>query len=128
MARLASAQLGAGDTGSARASARAALDLTRRRHTRFHEIPARIELARAIVATDGAACASEVEQHLERALSLVAGVGAFAFTPQVHRAYSELALSEDDAPRAERHAAEGRRVLEAMREDAQPSLLRQADR
>jgi len=127
MARLASAQLGAGDATGARASARAALDLTRRRHTRFHEIPARIELARAIVATDGAACAADVEQHLERALSLVGEVGAFAFTPQVHRAYSELALSEDDAPRAERHAAEGRRVLEAMREDAQPSLLRQAD-
>ena len=50
-----------------------------------------------------------------------------AFTPQVHRAYSELALSEDDAPRVERHAAEGQRVLEAMREDAQPSLLRQAE-
>ena len=109
LARLAAARLGAGAFERAREAAHEALEIASARHARFHEIQARIELARVIVATDGARGRDEVTRHLDRAMALTHDVGAIAYMPQIHRARAECASAAGDQATAlaERDAAEG---------------------
>jgi len=123
LARLASARLGAGYAHGAGVAAREALDLALARHARFHEIPARIELARVRIATEGAGASEEILSELQRALDLVRETGATAFEPQVHRARAELARAAGDEHGAELESSETRRLLASMTAPEKPRLL-----
>ncbi len=114
LARLACARRGAGDVQGAHTAAREALDIALERKLRLHEIPARIELARVLIETEGAAASAEIQEELERALGLVRETGAAAFEPQVHRARAELARAAGDERSAEREMAEVERLLGSM--------------
>jgi len=114
LARLAAARLGAGVHDGARQAAFEALEIASVRHARFHEIQARIELARVIAATEGRRGRAEGSRHLDRAVALMDEVGAIAYAPQIHRARAECASAAGDqaAAATERSAAD--RVLAQM--------------
>ena len=126
LARLARARLGNGDVRGAVAAAGEALGHALERGIRLHEIPARIELARAQVATAGAGASAEVRRELERALGLGREIGTAAFEPQVHLAFAELARAAGDEELAEREAGESQRLLDRTTEERPPSARERA--
>jgi len=126
LARLARARLGSRDVEGAAAAARDAVEHALTRGIRLHEIPARIEMARARIATEGAAASTEICAELERALDLGRAIGTTVFEPQVRMAFAELAHAAGDESRAEREIGETRRLLAVMTAAEPPTLARGA--
>ena len=90
------------------------MDIALERKLRLHEIPARIELARVLIETEGAAASAEIQEELESALGLARTTGAAVFEPQIHRARAELARAAGDERRAEQEMAEVECLLGSM--------------
>jgi class 3 adenylate cyclase/tetratricopeptide (TPR) repeat protein len=114
LARIARALVGKGDGAAARAAARQALELALARHARLQEIPARIELGRALLILEGPSASREVGNQLALALALVRQTGAAAFEPLVRMALAELARAAGDEQRAGSEIDESRRLLAGM--------------
>jgi adenylate cyclase len=114
LARLAAARLGAGALDGARQAAHEALEISSVRHARFHEIQARIEMARVLAAADGRRAHTDCALHLDRAVALMHDVGALAYGPQIHRARAECARAAGEEAEAQAQLAEAQRVLSEM--------------
>jgi adenylate cyclase len=114
LARLAAARLGAGAHDGAREAAHEAVEIASARHAHFHEIQARIELARVIAADEGKRGRAQSSRHLDRAAALMADVGAVAYAPQIHRARAECALAAGDDAGAAAERSEAQRRLAQM--------------
>jgi class 3 adenylate cyclase/tetratricopeptide (TPR) repeat protein len=114
LAGLARARLGLGDSSGALSAAEEALGLALQRRALLVEIEARVELARARLASDGDGAEAEIRAELERALALAREIGARMLEPRVRTALAELALAIDDEAGAQREQAEARRLLTEM--------------
>jgi hypothetical protein len=124
LARLAAARLGLGDLEGARTVADEALEIARARRTRFHEVQARIELARVLAACDGDSASAESTRHLDRAAALMHETGAIAYAPQLHRARAECATAAGDDATAAAELAEAERRLAEMTSAPSPRAER----
>ena len=114
LARLAAARLGAGALDGALEAAREALETADARHARFHEIQARIELARVLAAIEGRRASADCALHLDRAVALMGEIGAPAYAPQIHRARSECARAAGDEAAEAAELAKMQRLLATM--------------
>jgi class 3 adenylate cyclase/tetratricopeptide (TPR) repeat protein len=114
LTRLARVQLGRGDQKGARASAEEALGRSLAAGSTFQESQAHVELARALLATDGAAAEAEVRTHLDRALALTHELGTIAIEPAIRALRAQLARALGDEDEAERELALARERLVVM--------------
>ena len=111
---LARAQLGAGDSSAAMASAAEAVGLAASRGTRGHELEGRLVLARALMNVRGREAAEDVAGHLARAGELAAASGARSLAPRVRMEAAELARLRGDERERHRELDEARRMFCAV--------------
>jgi class 3 adenylate cyclase/tetratricopeptide (TPR) repeat protein len=111
LASLAEAQLGAGDPELAQCTATEAIATAERRGTFFWEIFARLALAKALLATGGAASADVIGSHLERAFGLVECSGAKSLEPFVRIEFANLARLRGDETRRDRELSDAHRLF-----------------
>ena len=101
LSQLAEVDAALGRRELARARADEAVELARRRGTRFIELLARLSRARVVRETEGLSARAEVLRDLARVEALVAETGAASWLPLVHVERAELArLAEDEVARA----------------------------
>jgi tetratricopeptide (TPR) repeat protein len=112
VASLAEAYLACGDARRARASADEAVALARTRHT--FEVNAHLARARALLGSDGAAAAAEVEAALHDAEAVVERTEARAFAPLIHVERAELARLLGDEAAYQRELREAHRLFTEM--------------
>ena len=98
LAKLAEAQLGAGDVASAGPAAEDAVRLAHARGTRLTECHAQRALARVLRHRDGAGARNVIADALARALALVEETGARLYEPFIRVELAELARLTGDEP------------------------------
>jgi tetratricopeptide (TPR) repeat protein len=114
MAVLAEAYLGAGDADLARATASAALAVSRRQRNRMEECLAHLALARVLLRGGSTEASSEIEAALDSARACVEETGATTLVPFIHVERAALArLCSDDDTR-ERELREAHRLFTEM--------------
>jgi hypothetical protein len=104
------AETGLSDVARARSSADEAVAVAVRCGARHYEARARLELARAILASSPAD-PGPAAAELDRARSIVAELGIGALAPEVHVARAQLAAAVGDAARSERELDTARRLF-----------------
>jgi adenylate cyclase len=114
MAYLAEAYLGLGDADRARATARDAVAVGHRRHTRLQECLARLALARVLLRADGGAARREIEGTLQAARALVDEMGARSLEPFIHVERAALARLIGDETVRERGLRAAHRLFSEM--------------
>lgn len=119
------AQLGSGQVQAAVATAREAVAAASQRQIEGWEPEARLALARALMASDGADASSAVERELERTRALLAKTGARTLEPHVQLALAELALTKGDESGYEHGLSEARRLFVEI---GAPALAERAQR
>ena len=112
LTHLARAQLGLGDTSSARATAEEAVAVARHRGTRTFEIEAHIVLGHALM--QAGARREEVEKPLDVAQRLVEETGARAHLPFIHLERAALARTAGDEAARERELRAAHRLFTEM--------------
>jgi adenylate cyclase len=114
LTELAEAQLSAGESEPALASAEESVAEASATGMLRFEVPARVALARALLAAQGARGAERAAQELERARVLVEQTGARLWWPEILLVRAELArVRGDDAARV-RELREAQRALREM--------------
>jgi class 3 adenylate cyclase/tetratricopeptide (TPR) repeat protein len=114
LARLARAQAGRGDVAAARANGEEAVARAIDSASPYQEAFCRLELARILLAADGAAAQAAIDAHLDRGLALAAEIGVVAIQPQMRAVRAELARAAGDDAAAERELAAAREQLAAL--------------
>jgi adenylate cyclase len=112
--RLARARLGRGDAAEARRAAEEAVALARDLGQANYESQARIALAQALCASDGAKARAAIEEELDRASTLIEQTGGRAFEPWINEARAELAGVLGDEAERERELREAHRLFVEM--------------
>ena len=112
LALLARAQLGLGDTATARAAAEEAVAVARHRGTRTFEIEPHLVLGRVLIYTG--ARREEVQAALDAALALVDETGAKSYLPFIHLERAGLARLTGDEATRQRELHEAHRLFTEM--------------
>jgi class 3 adenylate cyclase/tetratricopeptide (TPR) repeat protein len=110
LARLAQAQLQAGELEKAQAAAREAIRASRQRGTRVYECCGYLALARVLLKARGAAARADIDAALSDCLSLIEETGVRCYEPCVHEERARLAQLLGDDASAERELREAHRL------------------
>jgi len=113
-ALLAEAQLGAGDTTAALATAETAVALARSLRRPMSETRAHLAHARGLLAAGGSDAAPTARAALDEATALVEITGAVAFAPFIHVERARVAEREGDSAGRERDLREAQRLFTGM--------------
>jgi ATP/maltotriose-dependent transcriptional regulator MalT len=108
---LAEAKLGQGDSRAALELADEALADARQSGGRLFEMDALLTRARALLGSEGASCAAEVERTLADASALIDETGARCRAPIVHEVSAELARLRGDEATRQRELREAHRLF-----------------
>jgi tetratricopeptide (TPR) repeat protein len=111
LATRARAQIGQGDLQAARADATEAIAAAVRCGTRYYEVLARLELARAILAEPVPDGPERARAEVDQARSIVETLGLRALVPQIHVVRADLAKAEGDPETARRALETARRLF-----------------
>jgi tetratricopeptide (TPR) repeat protein len=111
---LAEAKLGQGDPRAALELADEALADARQSGGRLFEMDALLTRARALLGSEGASCAAEVERTLAEASALIDETEARCREPIVHEISAELARLRGDKATCERELGEAHRLFVEM--------------
>ncbi len=111
---LAEAKLGQGDPRAALELADEALADARQSGGRLFEMDALLTRARALLGSEGASCAAEVERTLAEASALIDETEARCREPIVHEISAELARLRGDEATSKRELREAHRLFVEM--------------
>ena len=111
---LAEARLGQGDSRTALKLADEALADARQSGGRLFEMDALLTRARALLRSEHASCAAEVERTLAEASALIDETGARCRAPVVHEISADLARLLGDEATCERELREAHRLFTEM--------------
>jgi hypothetical protein len=111
---LAEAKLGQGDPRAALELADEALADARQSGGRLFEMDALLARARALLGSEGASCAPEVERALAEASALIDETEVRCRAPVVHEISAELACLRGDEATRERELREAHRLFVEM--------------
>jgi adenylate cyclase len=90
------AQIGLGNLDAAQADATEAIAAAARCGTRYYEVLARLELARAMLAARAVGDVERAGAEIDQAQTIVEVLGLRALVPQIHQARASLAEAEGD--------------------------------
>jgi adenylate cyclase len=110
LARLAEAQLAAGEVEKAEATAQEAIRSSQQRGTRVYECCGYLARARVLLKARGAAARAEIEAALANCLSLIEETGVRCYEPCVHEERARLAQLLGDTSSGERGLRDAQRL------------------
>jgi class 3 adenylate cyclase/tetratricopeptide (TPR) repeat protein len=111
---IADAKLGTGEYAGALEAAEEGVESAQDSKTRVHELHARLSLARAVRASEGAAARDRIADLLAATMDLALECGADSHVPQVHVELAELSRLDGDEQAYERELREARRLFEQI--------------
>jgi class 3 adenylate cyclase/tetratricopeptide (TPR) repeat protein len=114
LCHLGQAYLGAENHEDARRCATEAIEVARRRRTRWHQCRAEVTLAHVLARTDGLSARATIETALRRATALVAETGAAGYEPFISLERGEVARLAGDRAGAEHEVREALRLFARM--------------
>ena len=114
LSMIAEAKLATGDYAGGLEAAEQGVASAQDSKTRLHELEARLSLARAVLASGGAAARVRIAQLLDETMALALECGAGSHVPRVHIELAELSHLEGDEEGYERELREAQRLFEEI--------------